>query len=126
MVLYFAGIVGALACGLGVILGAFAAHALNGYLEVSQFNTFETAVRYQMYHGLALLGVFLYSYHSQKNWWLKLAAGAFTVGMILFSGSLYALVFSGFKQLGMITPLGGLSLIVGWGLFIVAICKSNK
>ncbi|MDA0713578.1 MAG: DUF423 domain-containing protein [bacterium] len=125
MVLYFAGIVGCLACGLSVILGAFAAHALKGQLDFNQLNAFETAVRYQMYHGFALLGVFLYSFHVNQNGWLKLASIAFIVGILLFSGSLYALVLSGFKQLGMITPLGGLSMIIGWGFFIVALVRSH-
>jgi uncharacterized membrane protein YgdD (TMEM256/DUF423 family) len=109
----FGGLGGALAF-LGVALGAFGAHALKGRLSPQDLVTFETGVRYQMYHALALLLVasFLAKGPSGAN---QLAGWAFTVGIALFSGSLYLMVLTGYRWLGPVTPLGGLAFLVGWG-----------
>ena len=109
----------AIFAALSVVLGAFAAHALKDVLDATQHKTFETAVRYQMYHALAM--IFCALYLKQDS--LKIvyyAAMFFGFGIILFSGSLYALIFliifniEGLKFIGAITPLGGLSFIIGW------------
>ncbi len=100
---------------LGVAAGAFGAHALRGSLEPRDLEIFETAVRYQLIHAVALLGV-----ASAAARWpdlstaLAVAGWAMVVGVVVFSGSLYALVASGVRGLGAITPLGGVALLVGW------------
>jgi len=109
---------------LAVILGAFAAHGLKAVLDAQQLALFETASRYQMYHALALLvaGVMLTNPQFSRAL-LKLAAIAFILGIILFSGSLYLLALIGVNWLGAITPLGGIVLLSGWLVMMVAALK---
>lgn len=98
---------------LGVALGAFGAHGLRGRLTPEDLEIFETGVRYQMYHALALLGVAWLSTRFPGA--AVTAAGWLMVaGVVVFSGSLYVLVLSGLRWLGAVTPLGGLSLLAGW------------
>lgn len=106
-------VLGAIFGGLGVAAGAFGAHALRGQLEPRMLEVFETAVRYQMYHALALLGV-AWLCQQTASTSAQVAGWAFVLGILLFSGSLYVMAISGLRGLGAITPLGGLSLIVGW------------
>jgi len=109
---------------LAVMIGAFAAHGLKQMLDIYSLGLFETAARYQMYHALALLIVAVFSAIPQfSTHWLKFAAIAFILGMILFSGSLYLLALSGIKWLGAITPLGGIAFILGWLALIIAALK---
>ena len=97
----------------GVGLGAFAAHGLKGQLSAEYLAVFQTGVHYQMLHGLALLG--LAALWQRLGGRLLTAAGVcFCVGILLFSGSLYALTLSGISALGMITPVGGLTFLAGW------------
>lgn len=101
---------------LGVAVGAFGAHGLKGHLEPALLAVFEVGVRYQLYHALALviLGSLPLKGRRQR---LRQAAGwSFTSGILLFSGSLYALALSSSRILGAITPLGGLLLLLGWAL----------
>jgi len=109
---------------MGVVLGAMAAHALENYLDADQLDSFQTGVRYQIYHGLALLlfsQVKILSDSSLKIiWWL------FLIGSILFSFSIFLLTTSGItglelRFLGPLTPVGGLLLISGWGFTIFKI-----
>jgi len=103
---------------LSVALGAFGAHGLKDKLNEYTLGIFETAVRYQMYHAFAVLIVAIAT--ARFDGWLARAAGwSFTLGIVLFSGSLYALALTGATRLGMITPLGGLAFLVGWALLIV-------
>jgi uncharacterized membrane protein YgdD (TMEM256/DUF423 family) len=108
----------ALACALGALavgLGAFAAHGLRNTLSAQDLATFEVAVRYHMYHALALLA----AAWAVDRWGgaAATAAGwAFVVGIVLFSGSLYMLVITGPRWLGAITPIGGVAFLVGWAL----------
>lgn len=116
---------GALLGLLGVALGAFGAHALRGMLEATQRTaTFETAVKYQFYHALALIaiGVLMHLFSQNPNMvrLLSWAGWAFLAGVIIFSGSLYLLIFSGQTWLGAITPIGGVAMIVGWALLLWA------
>jgi uncharacterized membrane protein YgdD (TMEM256/DUF423 family) len=98
---------------LAVAAGAFGAHALRARLEPALLAVFETAARYQMYHALALLGVGAVAARAPSA--SAAAAGwLFTAGIVLFSGSLYALAFTGVRVLGAITPLGGLCFLGGW------------
>ncbi|MCB1647257.1 MAG: DUF423 domain-containing protein [Pseudomonadales bacterium] len=99
-----------------VILGAFGAHGLRGRLEERLMNAFETGVTYQMSHSLAILLVCVLIQLWGRNWALQYAGLAFTVGILMFSGSLYLLALTGMKWLGPVTPLGGVFFIVGWGL----------
>jgi len=100
---------------LGVAAGAFGAHALRGRLSEPMLAVFETGVRYQMYHALALLAVALLI--SRTGSGAAVAAGwLFSAGILIFSGSLYVLTLTGVRWLGAVTPLGGVAFIAGWGL----------
>ena len=105
---------GSLSGGLAVTLGAFGAHALKARLTPDLLNTFETGVRYQMYHALAMLVVALAMTRIPATSLLGVAGWLFVVGTVLFSGSLYLLCFTGKRWLGAITPFGGLAFIAGW------------
>ena len=98
---------------LAVAFGAFAAHALKNLLSAGLLEVFQTGVEYQAMHALALLAAGLLGRDGRSRA-LKLAGWAFATGILLFSGSLYALSLSGFRSLGMITPFGGLLLLAGW------------
>src|SRR5437762_5716840 len=98
-------LVGALAGFLAVALGAFGAHALRARLSPEMLAVFETGVRYQMYHALAIVAVGLMM-PRLGGWLVQTAGWAFTAGIVLFSGSLYALALTGVSMLGAITPIG--------------------
>ncbi len=107
--------------GLSVAAGAFATHALREKLSDRAIEIFETGARYQMDHALALLLVALLLSRAETPQSLLVSSGvAFIAGIALFSGSLYALSFSGIKWLGAITPLGGVAFLIGWGCLAVA------
>jgi uncharacterized membrane protein YgdD (TMEM256/DUF423 family) len=98
---------------LGVALGAFAAHGLKATLAPEMLAVFETGVRYQMYHAFALFA----AASGFARWQVRffaLAGGLFVAGIVVFSGSLYLLAFTGERWLGAITPLGGLVFLAGW------------
>lgn len=117
---------GAILGTLAVALGAFGAHALRASLEASgRADTFETAVKYQFYHALALVlvGVLLSRTETEAVKWLNWSGYAFAVGVLIFSGSLYTICFTGITKFGAIAPIGGLLLIVGWVLLFVAAGK---
>ncbi|MDJ0877085.1 MAG: DUF423 domain-containing protein [Halieaceae bacterium] len=103
---------------LAVALGAFGAHALRAQLDARSMGIFETAVEYHFAHTLALLAVALLGRVASAPRLLHWAGLAFTVGLVLFSGSLYLLSTTGIRWLGAITPLGGLSFIAGWSLLL--------
>jgi uncharacterized membrane protein YgdD (TMEM256/DUF423 family) len=103
----------------GVLTGAFGAHGLKDRLSPDDLDTWETAARYHFFHALALVAVA----YAANRWGggLTTAAGwLFVVGVLLFSGSLYALALSGVRVLGAITPFGGLCFILGW-LFLAVV-----
>ncbi len=110
--LALAGLLLALATGFG----AFGAHALKAHLAPDQLQVYETAVRYHFLNSLGLLGIGL-AMRSQDGSLLRWSAGLVLVGIVLFSGSLYALTFGAPRMLGVVTPVGGLSLIAGWLAF---------
>ena len=112
---------GAISGLIAVALGAFGAHALRTRLEPRDLETFETAVRYQMYHAFALLACAWLISHDLPH--AGNAARAFIFGIVIFSGSLYVLVFTGQRWLGAITPIGGLLFLVGWTLLALAARK---
>lgn len=107
--------IGAVFAFLGVALGAFGAHGLRGHLSAADLATFETGVRYQVYHALALLA----ASWAVARWpgSAPTAAGwLFVAGILLFSGSLYVLVLSGQRWMGAVTPFGGVCFLAGWAL----------
>ena len=112
-------IIGALSGAIGVAAGAFGAHALRARLEPRLLDVFETGARYQMYHAIAMLAAawivtrFPGSLANASGW-------LFLAGTVLFSGSLYAMAFTGIRALGAITPLGGVCFIAGWGCLALA------
>ncbi len=117
-------IAGTLMGAFSVIIGAFGAHALKAILQASgRIDTFETAVKYQFYHAFALILVGIIMFHL-KHQLFNYAGYSFIIGTIIFSGSLYILCITGITKFGMITPIGGLIMIVGWILLMFGIIKS--
>jgi uncharacterized membrane protein YgdD (TMEM256/DUF423 family) len=112
-------LIGALAGFIGVTLGAFGAHALRGRLSPEMLSVFETGVRYQMYHALAIIATGLIAAR-MSGWLIVLAGWLFTAGIVLFSGSLYLLAFTGVAILGAITPIGGVAFLLGWACLALA------
>ncbi|MCU0446530.1 MAG: DUF423 domain-containing protein [Microscillaceae bacterium] len=110
-------ILGTILGALSVALGAFGAHALKNILVANQrLDTFELASRYQFYHTLAILGLGLSLGHFQHKL-IYIAGYSFLIGILIFSGSLYALALTNWRWLGAITPIGGVALIVAWVLW---------
>jgi len=104
---------GAIAGFLAVALGAFGAHALRNRLSPADLAIFETGVRYQMYHALAILLLAAIG----ARWaspWLDRAGWLFLAGIVIFSGSLYTLVLTGTRAWGAVTPFGGVAFLAGW------------
>lgn len=108
---------------LAVAFGAFGAHALRARLDDYSLRVFETAVQYQFYHALALLGVALLLLRNPESSLLHSSTWLFALGTLVFSGSLYLLSISGVRWLGAITPLGGLAFIAGWACLGAAAWK---
>jgi uncharacterized membrane protein YgdD (TMEM256/DUF423 family) len=112
-------LIGALGGFLGVAAGAFGAHALRSRLSPEMLGVFETGVRYQMYHVFAML-ITAAAIGRAGDARLLVAAGwSFAAGIVLFSGSLYALAFTGVSTLGAITPVGGVAFLIGWACLAV-------
>ena len=116
--------------GLGVILGAFAAHGLKKTIALPMVEVFQTGVHYQFIHAGAILLcgilILLQSKASLAQKYFSRAAICFIIGIFCFSGSLYALAMTGVKWFGPITPFGGLMFILGWVYFVVAALKINE
>lgn len=112
-------VLGALFGGLGVAAGAFGAHALRARLDPRMLEVFETGVRYQMFHALALLAA-AWLWQQTHSTAAQVAGWAFVCGILLFSGSLYALALTGVRGLGAITPIGGVAFIIGWAALAMA------
>ena len=114
---------------IAIILGAFGAHALKKVLSIEQLSTFETGVRYQMYHALFLLFVGLMNDITPKI--KKTIYFLVLTGVILFSGSIYLLATNDltsfdFKTIGFLTPIGGLLLILGWGVLLFSFINNKS
>jgi len=104
----------------GVAAGAFGAHALAGRIPPERLVTFDAAVRYQLWHVFAIFSVVVLRTIGPDSASETVAGLAFVVGVVLFSGSLYALALSGVRRWGAVTPFGGLAFLVGWAAFVVA------
>jgi uncharacterized membrane protein YgdD (TMEM256/DUF423 family) len=116
--------IGAIAGGIAVALGAFGAHGLKTRVDAELLVIFETGVRYHMYHALALLAVGW----AATRWpgaAVTTAGWAFLVGIVVFSGSLYLMTFTGARWLGAITPIGGVAFLVGWVSLALAALKAR-
>ncbi|MDD4993295.1 MAG: DUF423 domain-containing protein [Paludibacter sp.] len=107
-----------------VMLGAFGAHALKKVISPEMLEVFKTGVQYQFYHTFALLAVGILMYFGESKA-LKWSANLFLTGILLFSGSLYALTLTNIKMLGVITPFGGVAFIAGWVLLVVHLRKQT-
>lgn len=108
---------------LSVAIGAFGAHGLKDYLtKTERLDVFETAIKYQFYHTFAIIIVAVLM-NNFDNKLLTYSGFAFAAGIVLFSGSLYALIGTQITKFGAITPLGGLLFIVGWVLMVLAVSK---
>ena len=116
---------GAIAAGSGVAIGAWGAHGLRTVVAPDMLATFETAVRYQMYHSIATLiaGVVIEKSSSENVKWIVIAGWCFIIGILLFSGSLYLLVLLNQRWFGVITPVGGISFIAGWIALAISLAR---
>ncbi len=119
-------ILGAANAALVVILGAFGAHGLKARLGTDMMAIYQTGVQYHMFHALGLLAVGLTLTQLPDSMLLKWSGWLMLAGIVIFSGSLYVLSTTGWKWLGAVTPLGGLSFIAAWVVFVVAAVKSIK
>lgn len=121
---------GILNCLISVLLGAFAAHSLQNIIDAKAISTFQIGVRYQFYHGLALLFCALY-YKMVGKSFIKIAGILFLLGITLFSGSLYLLAFNRVidlpaRLIGPLTPIGGVFFILGWLCLLLGNFKNKK
>jgi len=107
---------------LGVLFGAFGAHALKTRLSPEMMAVYKTAVEYQFYHSMGLFIVGLIGFHIESKW-LKWSGCLLIVGIILFSGSLFALSITEIKILGAITPVGGVAFVAGWTFLALGLLK---
>lgn len=114
---------------LAIVLGAFAAHGLEKLVDAQAIDTFETGVKYQMYHALFLLFLGIWSGLSLKP--KKIVFTLILLGVVLFSFSIYLLALSSltsfdFKIIGFLTPIGGVLMIMGWAVLAYKILKTKK
>ena len=116
---------GSIAAAVGVALGAWGTHGLKTMASAEHVATFETAVRYQMYHAFALIaaGLSCQAYQTTSPNMFKTVGWLWGAGILLFCGSLYLLVLLNISWLGMVTPLGGLAFIAGWTAFAATVAR---
>ena len=114
---------GCLGAALSVMLGAFGAHALEGQLSEYYLGIYHTGVHYQMSHSLGLILIGVTANLLSRSRLIPAAGWCITVGIILFSFSLYTIAFTGFSKLGMITPIGGVAFVLGWILLGVGVIR---
>ncbi|SFG24252.1 DUF423 domain-containing protein [Sporolactobacillus nakayamae] len=119
-------IIGAVLAFLSVAFGAFGAHVLKTRLTEQDLSVFQTGVHYQMYHalGLIVIGLLALTVFSGQSMLLSWSGWLMTVGILLFSGSLYALTLSGVRVLGAITPIGGVAFLASWLLIVIAALRA--
>jgi len=115
---------GGVAALAAVALGAFGAHALKTRLSAEMLTVWHTGVEYHIYHALGLLAVGLVAQQLPGSALLKWSGWAMLAGIVLFSGSLYALALSGERWLGAITPVGGVTFLVAWALLVAAVLRA--
>ncbi|MDA3129878.1 DUF423 domain-containing protein [Aliibacillus thermotolerans] len=118
--------IGALGAALAVGLGAFGAHGLEGTLSDKMMSNYQTGVQYQMFHTLGILIVGTLAAYTGDSSALTWSGWLLLFGIVIFSGSLYVMALTGMTWLGAITPIGGVSFIIGWVLLVVAVSKIKK
>ena len=120
--------VGSMVVAVAVMLGAFGAHGLKEVLSGTQMKVYQTAVQYHFYHGLGLMlvGLVMFNLADVISVGLRWVPWLLLTGIVLFSGSLYALTLFDLRWLGVVTPFGGLSFIAGWVLLAVVLWKQGK
>ena len=118
-------LLGAIFAGLAIAAGAFGAHSLKNILDAPSVAVFETAVRYQMYHalGLCIVSWLIERYPRIR---LEPVGWLFTIGIVVFSGSLYGISLRGMHWLGVLTPVGGASFLAGWGVLAWRLWRSER
>lgn len=109
---------------VATMLGAFGTHGLKPVLTPARFESFETAVQYQFFHSLGLLGIGLLL-RERRSLLLNWSAGLILIGLALFCGSIYALTFGAPKLFGMVAPFGGVSLMAAWICFALAVWRTR-
>ncbi|NEU30471.1 DUF423 domain-containing protein [bacterium LRH843] len=114
---------GSIVMALSVAIGAFGAHGLEPKLTEKMMKNYQTGVQYHMIHGIGLLVVGLVALKLTSSSFINGAGWSFLLGILLFSGSLYAMALTGITKLGAITPIGGLAFIIGWVLLGIAVVK---
>lgn len=119
-------IIGSILALLGVAIGAFGAHGLEDKISEDMLANYQTGAQYQMYHALGLLLIGLIADKLSSSKLIRAAGWLLTVGVVIFSGSLYILSISGNKTFGAITPIGGVCFIIGWACLAIAIWKQAK
>jgi uncharacterized membrane protein YgdD (TMEM256/DUF423 family) len=110
----------------GVALGAFGAHGLKSVLSANMLAVWQTAVQYHLVHSVVLLALavaLMTLPPGTTTIWLRRSARLMLAGLLLFSGSLYLMAVTGIRPLGIITPIGGVSWLIGWGLMLLAALK---
>jgi uncharacterized membrane protein YgdD (TMEM256/DUF423 family) len=117
-------LLGAVNAALVVALGAFGAHALKTRLPQDLMAVYQTGIQYHFYHAVGLILIGLAATQIPASLWLKGAGWLMLAGIVIFSGSLYALSLSGLRWLGVITPIGGTALILAWIFFAAAVIKA--
>jgi len=111
-------LIGIVLAAAGVGIGAFGAHGLKDTLAATgRADNFETGVKYQMYHALALIAVAIWAQRANPDPSINWIGVCFAAGIVIFSGSLYILAVTNVTKWGMVTPIGGLMFLVGWGLW---------
>ena len=115
-------VIGSLSMALSIAAGAFGTHALKETLAPNLLNAFQTSVNYHMFHSIALLLIGILLNHTQEKL-ICISGLVMLLGLTLFSGSLYALSLSGVTQLGIVTPIGGIYLIISWLLITSCMIK---
>jgi uncharacterized membrane protein YgdD (TMEM256/DUF423 family) len=119
-------LIGIVFAAAGVGIGAFGAHGLKDTLAATgRADNFETGVKYQMYHALALIAVALWAQSLRPEPTITWIGACFAAGIVIFSGSLYILAVTNVTKWGMITPIGGVLLLVGWGLWAWKVLKNT-
>jgi len=113
---------GAIFMALGVLLGAFGAHALKTRLTPEMMQIYQIGVEYQFYHAIGLLFTGIIGFQINSKW-VSRSAIFLGIGIILFSGSLYLIALSGIKAIGAITPIGGLLFVAGWISLAIGVWK---
>lgn len=110
----------------GVASGAFGAHALKAIIDEPSRQTWQTATEYLFYHALGLIGLSLWLENRTLTKTIRLAGWSLLIGCLLFSGSLYIMVLTGIRWLGMITPLGGVMMLLGWISWSIAAIRDSS